>query len=81
MAISDEVIDTHHFSEWLNISKAGDSFFDDPLDMSIGTTIDDAEKRLIIATLDSFKGNKPKTAETLGISLKTLYNKLKLYNL
>jgi DNA-binding NtrC family response regulator len=81
MAINDEVIDTHHFNEWLNIGKTGDSFFDDPLDMSIGTTIDDAEKRLIIATLDSYKGNKPKTAETLGISLKTLYNKLKLYNL
>src|SRR5690606_26873911 len=50
-AINDDVIYTHHFSEWLNISKTGESFFDDPLDMSIGTTIDDAEKRLIIATL------------------------------
>jgi DNA-binding NtrC family response regulator len=34
------------------------------------------EMEHILRTLEKNKGNKPKTAEELGISLKTLYNKL-----
>jgi DNA-binding NtrC family response regulator len=37
------------------------------------------EKRLILRTLEHFGGNKPSTAEALGISLKTLYNRLNAY--
>lgn len=44
-----------------------------------GTTIEDMEKKLISMTLDSVDGDKPKTAEMLGISLKTLYNRLNQY--
>lgn len=44
-----------------------------------GQTIDDIEKQLIIATLDQLAGDKPKAAEMLGISLKTLYNRLSKY--
>jgi two-component system, NtrC family, response regulator AtoC len=47
--------------------------------MSIGITAAEAERRLIIATLAHFGGSKCKTAETLGISLKTLYNRLQKY--
>src|SRR5262249_17993240 len=42
----------------------------------VGTSIDEVEKLLITKTLEFNHGNKPKTAESLGISLKTLYNKL-----
>jgi DNA-binding NtrC family response regulator len=50
------------------------------LNITIGSTpIDEAERQLIYATLEHYKGNKPKTAEVLGISLKTLYNRLNQY--
>ena len=41
-----------------------------------GTTVDEAERRLIILTLDHTRNNKTRAAEILGISLKTLHNKL-----
>ncbi|MGH8069264.1 MAG: sigma-54-dependent transcriptional regulator [Candidatus Entotheonellia bacterium] len=47
----------------------------------VGTPIDDVERLLITKTLELNQGNKPKTAENLGISLKTLYNKLERYEL
>jgi DNA-binding NtrC family response regulator len=34
---------------------------------------------VILATLESLDGNKRRTAEVLGISLKTLYNRLNVY--
>jgi DNA-binding NtrC family response regulator len=37
------------------------------------------ERRLIVKTLDEYGGNKKKAAEALGISLKTLYNRLNVY--
>ena len=45
----------------------------------IGTTVDEAERELILQTLDSTSQNKTRAAELLGISLKTLHNKLKEY--
>ena len=44
-----------------------------------GTTIADAERLLIFATLRECGGNKATAAEALGISLKTLYNRLHEY--
>jgi DNA-binding NtrC family response regulator len=41
-----------------------------------GMTVDEAEQKLIMATLESANGNKTRAAEMLGISLKTLHNKL-----
>jgi len=46
---------------------------------SIGTTVEDAEKGLILRTLEHTHNNKTRAAEILGISLKTLHNKLKEY--
>jgi len=45
----------------------------------IGTTVEEAEKGLILRTLEHTKNNKTRAAEILGISLKTLHNKLKEY--
>ncbi|MEO6830497.1 MAG: helix-turn-helix domain-containing protein, partial [Acidobacteriaceae bacterium] len=47
--------------------------------MPVGTTVDEAERRLILRTLQSTGNNKTRAAEILGISLKTLHNKLKEY--
>ncbi len=44
-----------------------------------GTTVDAAERELILQTLASTNNNKTRAAELLGISLKTLHNKLKEY--
>ena len=41
-----------------------------------GMTVDEAERKLIIATLEAAGNNKTRAAEMLGISLKTLHNKL-----
>ncbi len=47
--------------------------------LPVGTTVGDAEKALIQLTLQHTKNNKTRAAEILGISLKTLFNKLKEY--
>jgi DNA-binding NtrC family response regulator len=54
---------------------------DDPsvIRFSIGTTVEEAEKGLILRTLEHTRNNKTRAAEILGISLKTLHNKLKEY--
>lgn len=47
--------------------------------LDVGTTVDEAERVLILKTLESTTNNKTRAAEILGISLKTLHNKLKEY--
>jgi DNA-binding NtrC family response regulator len=37
------------------------------------------ERHLILATLEQLAGDKKRAAEVLGISLKTLYNRLAVY--
>jgi DNA-binding NtrC family response regulator len=49
------------------------------LNFFVGTPLAEAQREIILATLKHFGGNKRLTAETLGISLKTLYNRLKDY--
>ncbi|MEZ5319162.1 MAG: sigma-54 dependent transcriptional regulator [Vicinamibacterales bacterium] len=51
----------------------------DTVVVQVGTPLADAERRIILATLASLGGNKTRTAETLGISLKTLYARLADY--
>jgi len=54
---------------------------DDPdaVRLGVGTTVGEAEKLLILKTLEATSNNKTRAAEILGISLKTLHNKLKEY--
>jgi DNA-binding NtrC family response regulator len=46
----------------------------------VGTTLAEADRMLTLATLEHLGRHKEKTAATLGISLKTLYNRLKEYS-
>jgi DNA-binding NtrC family response regulator len=46
-----------------------------------GMTVDDVERRLIMLTLEHTANNKTRAAELLGISLKTLHNKLNRFRL
>jgi len=52
----------------------------DAIALSVGTSLADAERRLILATLDNLEGDKRRAAEVLGISLKTLYNRVNQYD-
>ncbi len=45
----------------------------------VGSKVADVERRLILATLEQCGGTKEKAATMLGISLKTLYNRLREY--
>jgi len=45
----------------------------------VGTTVDAMERELILQTLQATGNNKTRAAELLGVSLKTLHNKLKEY--
>ncbi|HWT54962.1 MAG TPA: sigma-54 dependent transcriptional regulator [Rhodocyclaceae bacterium] len=44
-----------------------------------GITLAEAERQLIFATLEHFRGDKRRAADALGISLKTIYNRLNHY--
>ena len=49
------------------------------LDLSVGTPLEEIERRVILTTLEKVGGRRKDAAEMLGISLKTLYNRLKKY--
>ena len=49
------------------------------IQLEVGATVDYAERMLIFKTLESTHNNKTRAAEILGISLKTLHNKLREY--
>jgi DNA-binding NtrC family response regulator len=49
------------------------------LRIPVGSTIDHAERALIELTLEHTRNNKTRAAEILGISQKTLFNKLREY--
>jgi DNA-binding NtrC family response regulator len=47
--------------------------------LRLGLTVAEAERRLIMGTLKALGNNRTRAAEVLGITTKTLYNKLKHY--
>jgi DNA-binding NtrC family response regulator len=50
------------------------------ISLHVGTTVDEAERLLILHTLEATGQNKTRAAEILGVSLKTLHNKTKEYS-
>lgn len=48
-------------------------------DLRVGSSLDEVEQDLILRTLETVNGNKSRAAQILGISLKTLYNRLDHY--
>ena len=49
------------------------------IEIAVGSPLAEAERQLIRAALKKFGGHKERTAAALGISLKTLYNRMKDY--
>ncbi|MDF1832065.1 MAG: sigma-54 dependent transcriptional regulator [Porticoccaceae bacterium] len=73
--LASEVLDADHFpNEHMDFEEN-----DDYLRVPVGSSLEDAERKLIFITLDATDGDKKKTADQLGVSLKTLYNKLNSY--
>ena len=67
--------------DWLELhpTRAPEASQPSILSVRVGTTLAEAERSLIFATLEHFEGHKERTAAALGVSLKTLYNRLKEY--
>ena len=71
--------------EWLPVNAPtrdtlGGSGSGDEVRIRIGTSMADAERQLILATMRFYNHHKEQAAAVLGISLKTLYNRLKEYS-
>jgi DNA-binding NtrC family response regulator len=47
--------------------------------LPVGLRLDEVERRMIVATLEQFGGHRAKAAEALGIGLRTLSGKLRMY--
>jgi len=75
--MSEEVLELDGLTPELRPTTAPRSDAQQPPE--VGGTLDDSERQLIFATLEHCGGDKKRAAEILGISLKTLYNRLNLY--
>ncbi len=50
------------------------------LQVRLGTPLKEVERRIILATLQDTKGDKKRAAGILGVSMKTIYNRLNVYD-
>jgi DNA-binding NtrC family response regulator len=74
--MADDIIEPHCLPPELGRSAQATGPY---LQIRVGTKVADVERRLILATLEQCGGTKEKAAAMLGISLKTLYNRLREY--
>jgi DNA-binding NtrC family response regulator len=63
-----------------NQELGGPALDGNSITVRVGATVDEAERLLILRTLEAAGQNKTRAAEILGVSLKTLHNKLKEYS-
>lgn len=75
---SGEQIERHHFAPY-PIDQRERLRNEDTITFPVGTPIEEVERQMIIRTLKKTRNNKTRAAELLGVSLKTLHNKLNLY--
>ena len=62
-------------------AKGGPAPSNGTIEIAIGTPLSAVERQVILATLSHFGNHKERTAAALGVSLKTLYNRLKDYGI
>jgi two-component system response regulator AtoC len=74
--MADDVVEPHCLPPELGRAAQSSGPY---LQVRVGTKVADVERRLIVATLEQCGGTKEKAAAMLGISLKTLYNRLREY--
>jgi DNA-binding NtrC family response regulator len=73
------IIETRHLPPGFGQTPVRTSEDSDAVHLGVGTTVEEAERMLILKTIEATSNNKTRAAEILGISLKTLHNKLKEY--
>jgi two-component system response regulator HydG len=70
-------IESRHLPIELTNQKIGSEI----ISIRAGTSLSEVEKKMIIETLNAVRGNKLKAAEILGITRRSLYNKLEDYQI
>lgn len=75
---SGEQIERHHFAPY-PIEQRERLRHEDTITFPVGTPLEEVERQMILRTLQKTGDNKARAAQLLGISLKTLHNKLNLY--
>ena len=73
------LIESRHLPPGFGVPPTRTTASGDSVHLGVGTTVEEAERLLILKTLEATNNNKTRAAEILGISLKTLHNKLKEY--
>ena len=72
-----QALDQHRGAEQVDLKLGRDGT---PVQFGqVAKTLREVEMEMIYHVLDKHEGDKPKTAQELGIALKTLYNKLNQY--
>jgi DNA-binding NtrC family response regulator len=77
--LADEVIEMDALPTGGHVSAPAAPEAGTPEGIQVGMSLSDIERYFILATLEKFGGDKRKAAEVLGISLKTMYNRLNNY--
>ncbi len=77
MLSAKDAIETKHLPKELTTNRVGSEI----ISFKAGTTLSEVEERMIVQTLKAVKGNKLKASEILGISRRSLYNKLEDYQI
>jgi Nif-specific regulatory protein len=75
------IVEKNHLADFVMEAQAEEIVEDEQNIPFHEMTLDELEKRHICQTLEHLGGNKTKTAKTLGITVKTLYNKLHSYGM
>ena len=75
---SGEQIERHHFAPY-PIDQRERLRNEDTITLPVGTPLEELERQMIMRTLQKTNKNKKRAAELLGVSLKTIHNKLNLY--
>jgi DNA-binding NtrC family response regulator len=67
----------------LDVDNAPDAIQQQPAQIlfRVGMTMEEVERQMLLKTLAFFNNHKPKAAQALGISLKTVYNRLARFGL
>lgn len=72
-------IQDFHGERWRSEVEVAGLHTQDTIDLPLGLTLKEVEREWILQTLARLDGNRTKTAQVLGLSLSSLYNKLNKY--
>jgi len=76
-----QVMEAEHIDQIVSLTSGSDSDRDTGVRAAVGKTIEEVEKEMILGTLRVTGGNRKETSRMLGITTRTLSNKIKTYRL